>query len=130
MQPSYAPARHQTQPIRAELVGSYHCTACGLTAQGETPILAICRALIAAGHDPATPLLVYRGNTVALTISSIGDAATLEVNGKGTGFMRCPEPVGIAPPMRKFRLPDVIHHRARWKRTVTQAVTDARGDDP
>jgi hypothetical protein len=42
--------------------------------------------LIDAGYDPTTPMRVMRGETLALTVRSIGEAATLEVNGAGTGF--------------------------------------------
>jgi hypothetical protein len=66
--------------FRAELSGSTICSAAGQIAIGHTPVLALCRALIAAGHDPATPLEVYRGDTLALRIRSIGAAAQLTVD--------------------------------------------------
>src|SRR6516225_3215569 len=42
---------HETV-IRAELFGSDECTAAGLTISGRAPVLALCRQLIADGHDP------------------------------------------------------------------------------
>ena len=38
--------------IRAELIGSNECAAAGLTISGRAPVLALCRQLIADGHDP------------------------------------------------------------------------------
>jgi hypothetical protein len=74
--------------LRAELAGSSVCSAAGYVAIGHTPILLLCRDLIEAGHDPATPLEVYRGNTLALRIRSIGEAAQLTVDESRTAFAR------------------------------------------
>jgi hypothetical protein len=49
---------------------------------------------------PGRPLHVYRGDTLALLVHSIGDAAQLEINGDGTGFRRLRKP-DAASPMRK-----------------------------
>jgi hypothetical protein len=73
-------------PIRAELVGATTAMACGKTAIGSSPVLDLCRELVAAGHNPATPLEAYRNQTLCLTVRSIGEAAGLEINGKGIGF--------------------------------------------
>jgi hypothetical protein len=81
---------------RAQLSGDDTCTAAGLTARSISPVLALCRMLIEAGHDPAMPLHVYRGDVLALTIRSIGEAAALQVNPRGTGF-RLPCEGGAAP---------------------------------
>jgi len=89
-----------TQVIRAELIGSDTCTAVGLTVRVGTPVLTLCRRLIDVGYDAATPLLVYRGEVLALTIRSIGQAARLEINAKGTGFT-CHRAVRTAPPVRR-----------------------------
>ena len=51
------------------------CTAEGITATSNAPVLALCRKLIAAGYDPATPLEAYRAATLCLNIRSIGEAA-------------------------------------------------------
>jgi hypothetical protein len=68
-------------PIRAEIVGQAQATACGVTVTGRNaPVLALCRALIEAGHDPATPLEAYRGSTLCLRVRSIGEGAKLTVD--------------------------------------------------
>jgi hypothetical protein len=91
-----------SKAIRADLIGSDTCTAFGITSGSSSPVLALCRALIEAGYDPSTPLEAYRGNTLALRIRSIGEAATLEVSGEGTGFRRRRQP-DAGPPMRQNR---------------------------
>jgi hypothetical protein len=90
-------AKSTTQSaVRAELIGSDTCIAAGLTIKAPAPVFAMCRALIAAGFDPAMPLECYRGDTLALRVRSIGEAACLEINGKGSGFKHR-APVGTAP---------------------------------
>jgi hypothetical protein len=86
--------------IRADLIGATIFIAAGITAIGNTPVLAICRQLVEAGHDPRRRLNVYRGDTLALTVRSIGVAAGLEINSKGTGFIAA-RAVRTALPMRK-----------------------------
>ena len=61
------PRRQPAQAIRAELRGDNECRAAGLITRGTTPILAMCRKLVAAGVNPATPLECYRGPTLAIT---------------------------------------------------------------
>ena len=73
--------------IRADLIGSDTCTALGLTCNSGSPVLALCRGLVEAGHDPAIPLEAYRGDVLCLCVRSIGDAAAVEVNARGTGFV-------------------------------------------
>jgi hypothetical protein len=59
-----------------------------MVAVSSTPVLRLCRLLFAAGHDPATPLEAWRGDVLCLRIRSIGEAAGLEINPKGNGFIR------------------------------------------
>jgi hypothetical protein len=66
--------------IRAEIVGQNQANACGVTVSRHAPVLALCRALIGAGHDPATPLEAYRGSTPCLRVRSIGEGAKLTVS--------------------------------------------------
>ena len=67
--------------IRAEIVGQTQATACGVTVSGRNaPVLALCRALIEAGHDPDSPLEAYRGDTLCLRVRSIGEGAKLTVS--------------------------------------------------
>jgi hypothetical protein len=72
--------------IRAELIDSNECTAGGLTMSGRAPVLALCRQLIAGGHDPGSPLEVWRGPVLCLHVRSIGEAARLRVATHGAGF--------------------------------------------
>jgi hypothetical protein len=90
--------------IRAELHGHDTCTAIGITVQSFSPVLEMCRRLVAAGHDPDRPMHVYRGNALALKVRSLGEARNLEVNAKGTGFS--PRSVRIAPSVRFSDQPD------------------------
>ena len=90
-------------PIRrAELTGTNTCTSADITASSTTPVLALCRQLLAAGLNPDQALDVFRNGTLALRIRSIGEAAGLEINGEGTGFRRARQP-DAAPLMRSFR---------------------------
>jgi hypothetical protein len=92
----------QTRVVLAELTGSNTCAALGIVARSHSPILGLCHRLIEAGVDPARPLHAYRGDTLALTISSIGHGARLEINVKGSGFVRH-RAVRPTPPMRQNR---------------------------
>jgi hypothetical protein len=87
-------------PIRATLVGSDYCEVQGLTGHGYAPVLALCRALVAAGHDPHRPLHVYRGHGLALKVRSIGGGARLRIATHGIGFEPVPECTG-GPPVRQ-----------------------------
>jgi hypothetical protein len=70
---------HSTQGIRAELVGSDTCIAAGEIARGAAPVLAMCRQLIGAGHDPNLSLRAYRGDVLCITVRTIGEGAALTV---------------------------------------------------
>jgi hypothetical protein len=85
--------------IICQLTGADTATACGLTVRGNTPVLSLCRKLIDAGHDPDIPLQAFRGDTLCLKLRSIGEAARLRINSKGTGFIVATN-VRTAPPMR------------------------------
>jgi hypothetical protein len=76
--------------IRAELIGSDECMAAGLTMSGRAPVLALCRQLIADGHDPGLSLEVWRGPVLCLRVRSIAEAAQLRVATHGGGFERLP----------------------------------------
>jgi len=84
--------------IRAELIGSETATAEGVTVTGSSPVLLLCRQLIRAGHDPAMPMQVFRGDALAVIVRNIDEAARLEVNHHGTGFIARREG-GAAPPI-------------------------------
>jgi hypothetical protein len=70
---------HSTQGIRAELIGSDTCIAAGEIARGAAPVLAMCRQLIEAGHDPELSLRAYRGDVLCITVRTIGEGAALTV---------------------------------------------------
>src|SRR6516162_10609725 len=93
--------------IRAEIVGQTQATACGVTVTGRNaPVLALCRALVEAGHDPATPLEAWRGSTLCLRVRSIGEGARLTVEDDRRGRPRLRrwrnrgQGYGAAPPVR------------------------------
>ena len=95
----------QVRVILAKLSGSDTAIALGITAKADSPILALCRKLIEAGHDPAAPLEANRGNTLALRVKSIGQDAALRVGTGGNGapiFAAIPD-ADIAPLVRQSR---------------------------
>ena len=121
----------QQAKIRAELIGSDECTAAGLTISGGAPVLALCRQLIADGHDPCLPLEVWRGPVLCLRVRAIGEAAQLRVATHGGGFERLPGSAGCTAaspveetPVRLCPLPAgqnaparlLCHERARHRR--------------
>jgi Fe2+ transport system protein FeoA len=85
--------------VHCELTGSDEASARGLTVHNSSPVLALCRRLLALGINPQTPVHCYRGPTLALRIRSIGEAAGLEINSSGTGFIKRRARVRPAPPM-------------------------------
>ena len=89
--------RNPFQAIRAELVGSTQCAAEGVTANSSSPVLELCRLLLAAGHDPDGALEAWRGATLCLRIRSIGEATRLRVATHGTGFQCLPECTAALP---------------------------------
>jgi hypothetical protein len=76
----------KTASVRAELFGSDGCSAVGITVSATSPVLALCRRLIAAGYDPGLPLEAWRGSVLCLRVRSIGEAAQLRVATHGGGF--------------------------------------------
>jgi hypothetical protein len=82
------PSSKDTQVLRAELIGSTICISAGVTVEGAAPVLALCRQLLANGLDADRALEVYRRGVLALRIRSITEAAVLEINAKGTDFVR------------------------------------------
>jgi hypothetical protein len=48
--------------VRAQLLGDHTCSALGYTVSSSAPVLALCRKLVAAGHDPSLPLEAWRGD--------------------------------------------------------------------
>jgi hypothetical protein len=85
------------QAVRADLVGSDHCAALGVSAHS---LLELCRKLVADGHDPAMPIEAWRGDVLCLCARSIGEAARLRVATHGVGFERLPG-CTAGPPVRQ-----------------------------
>jgi hypothetical protein len=98
-----------TWPAKAVLTGDDICSALGVKVKSHSPVLALCRMLVNYGHDPAMLLDVYRGDTLALRVRSIGAAAGLRVAPHGVGFVR-----------ENDRAPDEL--RGRGLRQIAEAA--------
>ena len=61
------------QVIRCELQGSSSATVGDLTVRSPSPVIGMCKALIEAGRDPATPLEVYRDGVLCLRVRSLAE---------------------------------------------------------
>jgi hypothetical protein len=81
--------------IRAEIIGdNYIC--CAFTTNSLPDL---CRKLVEAGY-PAIRLEVFRGGEIpCLIVPWIRQAADLEINAKGTGFVRRRAAVRTASPV-------------------------------
>ena len=123
--------------VRAELIGTNCAIALGIKAHTSSPVVALCRALLEAGHDPATPLHAYRGNTLALKVRSIGEGAKLTVEANPIGkpvFRRWrdrAESNGAAPPVAptaptKHQPPFRSRHRGGLARRQTVSLPQFR----
>jgi hypothetical protein len=84
-------------PIRATLIGCDRCEVEGYAVRAYAPLPAMCRELVAAGYDPATPLEAYRGDMLCLKARSIGEGANLEINGDGVGLRQHRKPDAASP---------------------------------
>ena len=95
--PNVVPAGETQLTIRAELFGADCCAGLGLEARGAAPVLALCRKLVEAGHDPALALDAYRGDVLCLRIRSIGEGARLRIASHGVGFEPLQGCTGASP---------------------------------
>jgi hypothetical protein len=57
-------------PIAAELINPNCCDSLGSVGKGNSPVLGLCRFLLAAGFNPDQALDVYRTGTPALPVKS------------------------------------------------------------
>lgn len=80
-----AESQVELKPVKVYLVGMREAEADGFCASGETPILNLCRQLIEAGYDADRAVYVYRGDALAMTISSLGYGARLRVKERNDG---------------------------------------------
>lgn len=103
------------------------CQGEGTIARGSAPVLALCRALIKAGHDPAKPLEAWRGDTLALRVRTIGEGARLRVATHCVGFETIPE-CTRGPPVRRIESTS-IKARPDGKR-FREAARARRGECP
>src|SRR5215831_1288773 len=95
------------KPILAQFIKSDRCSAKGLEVRANAPGLAMCRKLLEAGYDPDRPLHCFRGETLAMKISSIAYGARYSVSEPSTGsgvrlvpYLDGPQKSGVAPPIR------------------------------
>jgi len=105
----YTKAGSPRNSIVAHLHGSNTCTGAGIAASGATPVLVLCRQLLAAGLDPDTALEVYRASTLALRVRSLREGARLTVKTAGNGrpiFAIDASCRGAAAPSIARRAPD------------------------
>jgi hypothetical protein len=91
-------------PLVRMTESTMHQVLAGISVTAYAPVLELCRRLVAAGHDPATPLHAFRAHTLCLLIRAIGEAAGLEINSKGTALISR-RAVRAASPMRQNRRP-------------------------
>jgi hypothetical protein len=90
--------------VHAQLTDSDTATAAGITVRGPSPVLGLCRALVAAGVDPNRPLHAYRGDVLALKVRTIGKGSKLSVREDRAGprFIPWePFPRGVKPSTRE-----------------------------
>jgi hypothetical protein len=73
--------------VQAVLSGYDRAAAGSIKVRSTSPVLALCRALIAAGYNPEARLVAYRGSTAALEITKIRAGARLEISCKGAEFV-------------------------------------------
>jgi hypothetical protein len=92
---SSKPSLPQSQdlPLYAELTGDNFASLGEIVVRGRTPVLSLCRELLAQGVDPDQALEVYRRGVLALKVRSIGEGAKLTVEESSDG----------RPRFRKFR---------------------------
>jgi hypothetical protein len=62
-----------------------------------SPVLALCRKLVEIGYPSSADLQAYRGDTLCLTVRSIGEAAQLYVAATQTGRPEFRRERGRAP---------------------------------
>jgi hypothetical protein len=65
--------------IIAQLIGHDRAQAGDIVAHSRSPVLALCRALLAAGANPNSKLECFRGSVLALTVRTIGMGAKLTI---------------------------------------------------
>jgi hypothetical protein len=123
-----------TQALRAIIIGSNQAEANGVTARGHAPVLALCRALIEAGHDPNTSIAAYRGATLCLKVRSIGEGTRLTVkettrDGKPRFVTYRPGPDGAGSVRDQPYVAQTAGDVRRPLTTIARPCSEARHDD-
>jgi len=85
-----------TMTIRAQLSSDTIAVSVGIEIKSPSPVLALCRRLLDEGCASSASLQAFRGDTLCLTVRSIGEAAELEVVG---GKFSRPQRRSIARPI-------------------------------
>jgi hypothetical protein len=99
----YPTLPHQSNStIPATLHGCDTCRAAGIETRSTSPVIAMCRELLARGYDPVLALHCYRGETLAIAVRAIGEASRLEVSPTGHGFVIKPLREPRARPLVRF----------------------------
>jgi hypothetical protein len=113
--------RETATAIHGELIGDDRAVALGIEAQSSAAVLALCRALVTAGHDPTTRMEVYRGPMLALVVRSIGEAAALDVVDGRFQKWHPREPSAASPIEQPARVrPDASEALRRARRTAAR----------
>jgi hypothetical protein len=117
----------ERNPNRAQITDTT-CAALDVTAHGNAPVLALCRKLVEAGHDPALPAHAYRGDVLALKVRSIGEGARLRVSPRGVGFVWEPDADEQQPQLLTESTGGAVeaHVAVRAPGTKPQAAPDPR----
>jgi len=79
----------QQSTIRAEISGSDSCTALGITARGDAPVLKLCQLLVEAGYDPSTSLHAYRNDVLCLKAERSAKVRSSEQRPMASGSSGC-----------------------------------------
>jgi len=103
--------------ITAQLIEHEKAEAEGHKVRSYTPVFALCRKLIEAGFDSSRPLHAYRGDTLCLTVRSIGEGARLTVGDDSKGV----------PRFRPYRDPDDPRKGPRYPLAPTSPLHTLAG---
>ena len=98
-------------PVAAELIASHCCESLGSVGKGNSPVLSLCRSLLAAGFNPDQALDLYGAGTPALRVKNLRAGArqrVTEPDHERAHFCKwmpiqslAPLPSAVALPIRK-----------------------------
>ena len=92
-------------PIAVESIASHCCESLGSVGKGNSPVLSLCRPLLAAGFNPDQALDVYRAGTSALRVKNLhaGLGRSLDHHVNVHGGSSCRIRPGLAQPRPRPR---------------------------